>query len=145
MENEEYNKAAVEVLDILSHTNKEEYNQIPKKFIIFLKNVQSKNYKSNINHQLPLLQQNLNPKTIYLLAMIYRNYFCNNYEKETFDKILISNQKSIDLQIKENSSANYIFKDKSEYLFKEMVIKRDDNFLVKIINKIKSFFIKFTK
>lgn len=142
LKNEEYNKAAVEVLDILDHTKKEEYNKIPKNLIIFLRNVQSKDYKSNINHNLPLINQNLNSKTIALLAMIYRSYFCNGLEKEVFDEILIANQTIIDSQIKEKLPVNDIFKDKSINLSKEMIIRKEDNFLIKIIHKIKSFLLK---
>ena len=45
-----YSEAAVEVLDILKHTRKEDVNKIPKKFIEFLENNKSKTYIANLDH-----------------------------------------------------------------------------------------------
>ena len=42
----EYSEAAVEVLDILNHTNKEDVQRIPQSFIKFLTDISSKNYKA---------------------------------------------------------------------------------------------------
>ena len=50
----EYSEAAVEVLDILNHTNKEDVARIPQSFIKFLTNISSKSYKVKFNHEQPI-------------------------------------------------------------------------------------------
>ena len=50
----EYSDAAVEVLDILNHTNIEDVKRIPKSFIKFLTDISNKNYKAKLNHEQPL-------------------------------------------------------------------------------------------
>jgi len=55
----EYSEAAVEVLDILNHTNKEDVQRIPQSFIKFLTDISSKNYKAKFNHEQPVNGFNL--------------------------------------------------------------------------------------
>ncbi len=47
MREAEYSEAAVEVLDILNHTNKDDVKKIPQSFIKFLIEIANKNYKAN--------------------------------------------------------------------------------------------------
>ena len=46
-----YSEAAVEVLDILNHTNKEDVEKIPQSFIKFLVNISRKDYNPRFNHE----------------------------------------------------------------------------------------------
>ena len=59
----EYGEAAVEVLDILENTNREDVEKIPVDFIKFLRNNASKNYTPKIDYSLPLNELNLKEKT----------------------------------------------------------------------------------
>ena len=64
-----YSEAAVEVLDILNHTRKEDVSRIPKKFMEFLENNKSKTYISNLDHSKSIKEMNLKPKTEALLRI----------------------------------------------------------------------------
>ena len=46
MREAEYSEAAVEVLDILNHTEKDDVAKIPQSFIKFLTDISNKNYKA---------------------------------------------------------------------------------------------------
>ena len=67
----EYSEAAVEVLDILNHTNKEDVARIPQSFIKFLTNIASKSYKVKFNYEQPINGLNLKKQTKELLGFIY--------------------------------------------------------------------------
>ena len=59
----EYSQAAVEVLDILEHTRREDVNKIPKAFIEFLKKNSSKTYNSKLDYTKQISDMKLKPKT----------------------------------------------------------------------------------
>ena len=76
-----YSEAAVEVLDILNYTNKEDVKKIPQSFIKFLIEIANKNYKANFNHNVPIRGLNLRKQTRELLGFIYITWWCNDKEK----------------------------------------------------------------
>lgn len=52
-----YAKAYTEVIEILNHLSKEEYDKIPKEKIDFYKKYMDKEYKYKINPQIELAKQ----------------------------------------------------------------------------------------
>ena len=87
MREAEYSEAAVEVLDILNHTNKEDVARIPQSFIKFLTDISSKSYKSKFNHEQPINGFNLRKQTKELLGFIYITWWCNKEEHEKYKNI----------------------------------------------------------
>ena len=86
MREAEYSEAAVEVLDILNHTNKDDVKKIPQSFIKFLTDISSKSYKSKFNHELPINGFNLRKQTKELLGFIYITWWCNKEEYEKYKR-----------------------------------------------------------
>ena len=82
MNETEYSEAAVEVLDILNHTKKEDVQKIPQSFIKFLIDISSKNYKVKFDHEQPVNGFNLRKQTKELLGFIYITWWCNKEEYE---------------------------------------------------------------
>ena len=110
MRETEYSEAAVEVLDILNHTNKEDVKKIPQSFIKFLTDIASKNYKPQFNHKQPVNGMNLRKQTRELLGFIYITWWCNE-EREKYKKQI--HEENIKKEaIKENYNVNDIFKNK---------------------------------
>lgn len=66
-----YSEAAVEVLEILNYTDKEDVKKIPQSFMNFLTEIANKNYKANFNHSVPMSGMNLRKQTRELLGFIY--------------------------------------------------------------------------
>lgn len=87
---QEYSIAATEVLAILNVFSEETLSKIPKKLIDFFKEIKIKEYKIDCNKELSNIQ--ITNKTKYLLAMIYRNYLCDENEKKEFDMKLLKNE-----------------------------------------------------
>lgn len=143
----EYSEAAVEVLDILKYTNKEDVEQIPKSFIKFLKNIASKTYKPQFNHENPVGGLNLKEKTKELLGFIYITWWCDKNEREKYKK-QIHEENIKKVVIKEQYNINDIFKNRKEEQKQETTINtneiaiieyKEKNIFKKIINIILDF------
>ena len=150
MRETEYSEAAVEVLDILNHTNKEDVARIPQSFIKFLTNISSKSYKVKFNHEQPINGLNLKKQTKELLGFIYITWWCDKEEREKYKK-LIQESNIKNEEIKEKYNVNDIFKNKKEkqehkIIQNENVMKtsiaeyKKENIFKRVLNKILSFF-----
>jgi len=82
--NDTYSCSYVEVLEILKHIPKEEYNKIPEEKIEF--------YKNNMNKDYVYIYDSITPKTMRkteaILISLYKNYIANEDEKREIDEIL---------------------------------------------------------
>ena len=147
MREAEYSEAAVEVLDILNHTNKEDVQRIPQSFIKFLTDISSKNYKSKFNHEQPINGFNLRKQTKELLGFIYITWWCNKEEHEKYKNIIHENNMKKE-KIKETYNVNDNLKNKKEnkiiqnenVMKKNIVEYKKENIFKKFLNKILSFF-----
>ena len=165
----EYSEAAVEVLDILNYTDKEDVAKIPQSFIKFLIDISSKDYRVKFNHEQPINGLNLKKQTKELLGFIYNTWWDNSEEREKYKK-LIHNEDSNKEEIKESYNindikekvrenynvnaiqkeidVNDIFKNKKEnkVIQNESTMEtsvaeyREESLLKKLINKMLSFF-----
>ena len=143
----EYSEAAVEVLDILNHINKEEVAKIPKSFIKFLTNISSKSYKAKFNYEQPINGFNLRKQTKEILGFIYITWWCDKEENEKYKNIIHKNNMKRE-KIKEIYNVNDIFKNKKEnkmiknenVMEKNIVEYNKENIFKKYLNKILSLF-----
>lgn len=91
-------EAMAEVLDIINHSKPEDLGKIPKKFIQYLYQYSSKNYKCNFDYNKNIKDFNLKKETKGYLALICRDYLTTPEEKIEFTKVLDENE-----NIKNNS------------------------------------------
>lgn len=104
---EEYGKAAVEVLEILSNTNEEDVKRIPKNFIEFLKENVESNYAVNFDYSKKIDELKLSEKTKELLGVIYINWWCGENEKKEFRRKAINYELKRELKTRENHKKIY--------------------------------------
>lgn len=143
-----YSEAAVEVLDILEHTKKEDVNKIPKKFIEFLEKNKSKTYISNLDHTKTIKEMNLKPKTQALLGLIYLKYWANEEEKIEFRKKAQVNEFNYQKELNEKYNPDNLFKNKNAVNIEKnetiqqtsLVEIKKETIMQKIISKIKEIF-----
>ena len=152
MKETKYSEAAVEVLDILNYTDKEDLKKIPQNFIKFLTEIANKNYKPNFNHDGPISGLNLRKQTRELLGFIYITWWCDEEDRSKFKSIIHSDKPKIKKTEKfENYNLDDIFKNKKELksnvTIENITIKetsmteyKEENIFKKITNKILSFF-----
>ena len=77
-----YRNAFKEVDEILKHTDIYLVNEIPKKFIYFLRANMNNDYKFNVQEGLCLNKQNISEEANNILALIYRDYWATEEEKQ---------------------------------------------------------------
>ena len=144
---EQYGEAAVEVLDILDNTKKEDVEKIPQSFIKFLVEIASLDYKVNLDHTKTIEEMNLKDKTKELLGYIYIKWWSYDKEKEEYIKQIKEIEKIKEEKIREKYNPSTIFenkqlknKEKENQNKTFQMVDYKENILTKIINKIKSLF-----
>ena len=137
-------KSYSEVYEILNLMDEKYINKIPDKVKELINNERDKEFKTNIEINIPLDKQVLQKDTLTLLTILYLNYWCEseqekkelielfdevdkiNAEKYSYENLFNTNKKST---IKENFTETNV----AMVGYKESIVK-------KIINKIKKFF-----
>ena len=144
----EYRQCLTEVNFILQHTEETYLKKIPLKFRKFLLDNEDKNYKVSFDVNKDFGEWKLKPKTKSLLALIYRDYFCNLEQKNAYDKIIRENQQKREEELREKYNPDNIFKKHiQENKIEENSVENEialveykESIFDRFINKIKSIF-----
>ena len=144
-------KAYAEVDEILSLMEDTYVEKIPKKMRELFKNERLDGYKPIINAKIPLDEQNLQRKTLSILAMLNLNYWCEDEkEKKALLELYAENDKKREEELREKYNPDNLFK-KKEPTIKDDGIKqantqlieyKEQNLFKRILTKIMSFFKK---
>ena len=122
--NEKKKKSYVEVLEILKHIPKKEYDMIPKEKIDFYKANSDKTYKYVYSSQIT------SRKTYSIIVSLYKNYIATNEEKLEIDNLLRKNLKKEEIKKEEKYNPNDLFKNK-----KVNTVTPNSNLPVQLKNK----------
>jgi len=144
MENELL-KAYAEVDKVLSFMENKYVEKIPNKMREMFKNEKLEGYNPVINPKVPLDEQNLQRKTLSILAMLNLNYWCESEnEKQELISLYAENDRKREEELREKYNPDNIFKkkeNKAEEVQETALIEyHEENFLKKIIHKIMNFF-----
>ena len=82
----EFSKACTDVSFILENMQKKEVNKIPKKIIDLISILKLDDYKSTIDIDKPLEEQDISETTKELISFIYNEYLGTEEEKEQYEK-----------------------------------------------------------
>jgi len=147
-----YAKAYTEVLELLKHIPEEELEKIPRSELQFYEDNCDKNYKYEYNQDLAVDQQTISKEANTVIVAIYMNYFANEKQKGIIEKILKQNSIEEEKAKSEKYDVNKIFEKNHQEQNNNAVqdkeklpvdiSKSEDNFIKRIINKIKSLFKK---
>lgn len=150
MKNETYAEAVTEILAILEHTEQEDVDKIPQKFMNFLTENSSKTYNPTFDWSKPINELNLKPKTEALLGLIYLRYWADEEGKQKFNKKIKKNELIYQKELREKYNPDKMF-ESSELKFEKQEINQEDVYLQgleketlfqKIVSKIKNLFVK---
>lgn len=141
-------KAYAEVLLILSYMEQKYIDMIPKKLLELFDDEKDKNYQPNINPNISLAEQNLQRKTLALLAMLNLNYWCEDEkEKQELIAIYAENDRKKEEELREKYNPDNLFKKKEKEEKVEepqestaLIEYKEEKFFKRLINKIISFF-----
>lgn len=150
--NNNYRVALSEVNEILKYTDDEIVSRIPQKFITFILSNMEPNHQFKVQENLELFEQPIRNETKTILAMIYRDYFCDDIERQEliyYDKM----QKDIEEKINyEKYNPDILFKNSNSNLDIDninlknsmqstaMIEVKSNNFIQKLFDKIKKIF-----
>ena len=137
-----YAKAYTEVIEILKHIPKEEYDKIPETEIQFYENNCDKNYKYVYDENKTIKEQPISREANAVIISIYMNYFANEKQKEIIDEVLKQNSINQEKEKKEKYNTENIFKEKNQENLPIQVSEKKENIIKRIINKIKGLFAK---
>ncbi len=104
-----YSEAAVEVLDILNHMEKEDYNKVPAKFINMLEESASKDYVCELDYSKRLIEMDLSEETKALLGVMFRNYWCPEERREAYENKISENEAKLQEELRKKYNPDNIF------------------------------------
>lgn len=81
-------RALAEVSIILDCTQPELVKKIPEKLLRYIRENADRDYMIELSEDVELKDQNLLSETKIIMALIYRNCFCDEEEKREYDEIL---------------------------------------------------------
>jgi len=137
----EYTKRVYsETFAILQLLQEEFMNKIPENLIEILKTEKDDNYIVNINPNIPLEEQDLDPDTISLLAMLKVDYWCEDEnEKNELLEIFNKNEEEEQENLREQYNPDDLFKEKTSKIEDEQLIQYKESGIKKFLNKLFSF------
>ena len=143
----EYSVAFSETLDILNHTKKEDVEKIPNNFLEFLRINALKTYESKLDFSNPIKDMNLSQKTIGILSIIHKKYWCNNEQRKDFEEKLKQNEIVYQKQLSGRYNTDKLFKNKElkkviNTDITDLIEYKEQSWYQKIFAKILSIFSK---
>lgn len=137
-----------QVLDILNHTDKNIVEKISRKFIEFLQENKSMDYKVNIDYSNEEWKNQINEDAKVLLALIYRDFIVSDEEKENLIKKEEIISKQYNKEIMDKYSVDKLFKKSNKEVVenKEMPVSlievKEKKWYKNILDRILAFFRK---
>ena len=140
--------AMAEVIYYLKGIKQEDIDKIPKKFIQYLNENASKEYKCDFDYNKPLKELNLLDETRGIIGMICYNYWCvTEKQKEQYLKRLSQNEQQYQKILDEKYNPDNIFENKKLDFIENTtnpteITEYKESIFKKLKNKLKSIFSK---
>ena len=139
--------AYAEVYTILQELTEEEYNKIPPKVIKTIEANRNEEYEYELDDELELKDQPMLSETKAILFNLFRDYLATPEQKakiirmqnEARQKNELKKQQMYNTDIFANKPKKNLAENSNETM---QIVEYKENFFKKILNKIKSFFIK---
>ena len=148
MVDNKYAIAYSEVLEILKHIPKEDYNKIPNNEIELFESYADNNYTFNYDTSKTLEEQNVSDITKGIIILLFRDYWATEIQRNK----IIAKQNYDRMKLEEKKKEKYnvdIFKNRNndkqklniENTTKEVaMVEYKESIFKRIINKIKTIF-----
>ena len=139
--------AYTEVYTILQELNEEEYNKIPPEVLKTIEANRNREYEYELDDELELKEQPMLPETKAILFNLFRDYLATPEQKAKI--IRMQNEARQKNELKKQQMYNTdVFADKPNESLTEnnneimQIVEYKESIFKRILNKIKSFFIK---
>ena len=139
--------AYTEVYTILQDLNEEEYNKIPPEVTKTIEANRNEEYEYELDDELELKDQPMLPETKAILFNLFRDYLATPEQKakiirmqnEARQRNELKKQQMYNTDVFANKQKRNLDKPNNETM---QIVKYKENIFKKILNKIKSIFIK---
>lgn len=141
----QYMKSCTEVLDILKHISKQDYNKIPSEVIEALEEDKDSQYNFSYDVNKTLDEQNVSKQAKTIIGIFFRDYWATPEQRKNIINIQNIKRQEIDDEKRKLYNPEKIFENNkynSEDNSSLIEIKEERTFIQKLIAKIKSLFIK---
>ena len=138
-----------EVYQVLNLLENDYLNKLPDSLINMLREKRDVNYNPQYTADIPLNEQNIKKETIFIIVLLYLNYWCKD-EKEVLEvkKILKENEDKYQVEFREKYNPDNIFKNNiretkeitQNVINETTMILYKESVFIKIINRLKNFF-----
>ena len=132
-----------EIYTILQDLNEEEYNKIPSEVVSAIKENMNEEYEYELDEELELKNQSMLPETKAILFNLFRDYLAMPRQKEKIIKMQNEERQKSELKKQQQYNAN-VFQNKTKENINQSkeLIEYKESIFIKLINKIKSWFVK---
>ncbi len=132
-----YANAYKEVLVILDHLIKEDYNKIPKNYIEFLKSNCNNEYEFYYDNSKTFEEQELLDDTKYLLFGLFEKFGATELQKDTIKDFKNNYYNKLENEKREQYNPDCVFKTvNNEKTTNNSLIKNKETFFIKFKNFI---------
>ena len=148
-----------EVYGILKALGDKYINKLPKTVLKVITESKEENYNPEYSMSIPLKEQDINRKSLAMIALFHYNYWCETEEeRKKFKNMLETNEEKHQKEMKEKYSNDKIFNNATTKIEEETISEKVDRFVEasnqstaniveykqsffnKIIDKIKQWF-----
>lgn len=142
---QDFKEAAVEINAIFDNMSSEILNKIPLKIRTFFKENASKTYKFVYDKTKTLDEQNIQDKTRGIIALLYRDYLCEENEKIEYNKRYYEYLNKKEEEKRKLYNPDTIFENKIKEndngeKYPLIVIEEEKNIIKRFFTKILNFF-----
>ena len=144
-----------EVYGVIKALGKEYIKKLPNTVLKVIIENREENYNPKYNMSISLKEQDVNRKTLAMIALLHYNYWCDTEEdRQKLKTILENNEEKRQREMKEKYSNDKIFNNrnikkeenidqievKNEVLLDSNIVEYKQSFFSKIVDKIKKWF-----
>ena len=142
----QYMKSCTEVLEILKHISRQDYNKIPSEIIEVLEEDKDSQYNFSYDVNKTLDEQNVSKQAKTIIGIFFRDYWATPEQRKNIINIQNIKRQEIDDKKRKLYNPDKIFENNKYNNSKEnnslIEVKKERTFIQKIIAKIKSLFVK---
>ncbi len=144
--NIEYANAYSEVLEVLNHMSKEDYNKIPKDMLEMFQTNCNNEYQFRYDLNKEFEEQGISKRAKLILAILFRDYWATPYQKEKIIAKQNYERQKLEQQKFEKYNPERLFENKRQPIIEEvknissMIEVKKEKWYQKIFKVIKNLF-----
>ena len=118
-----------EVYGILKALGNKYIDKLPKTVLKVITECKEENYNPEYSMSIPLKEQDINRKSLAMIALFHYNYWCETEERKKFKNMLETNEEKHQKEMQEKYSNDKIFNKATTKIEEETISEKVDRFV----------------